>query len=222
MSASLYMVATPIGNLEDASPRVRRILSQVSVIACEDTRATGLLLRLLELPKPRLISCHAANERQRCQTILEILKNGEDVAYVCEAGTPGISDPGNLLVSSVREEDIAVVPVTGPSAMTAVLSVCGFKLSEGFRFVGFWPRKQGQARRLLEEPGSPVLVAYESPYRIRKTMTAIAEWHPELGVCLARELSKLHEQVIHGTAASVATSTAWKEKGEFAFVLAGL
>lgn len=137
---------------------------------------------------------------------------GRSVAYLSDAGTPGIADPGNLLVEIARQAGFPVIPIPGPSALSCLLSVCGFNLSRGFYFAGFLPRSTGKLSKLLA--AHPLLFAYEAPYRIRKSVQLIAEIAPEAQLCLGRELTKLHEEILWGNTAELAHAP-WKEKGEF-------
>ena len=212
------MVATPIGNLEDVSARALRILGEVHAIAAEDTRVTARLLSRHGLRKP-LISYRAPVERRGLDRVLAALDAG-DVALVSDAGTPTLSDPGQLLVSSAWDAGHTVVPIPGPSAIAAALSVAGYG-GPGFTFVGYLPRKAGEIRRLLAslaESPRP-LVAFESPYRIRKSLGLIAEVLPDRHVTLGRELTKLHEQVLRGTASEIAEALDDKVRGEITLVV---
>jgi 16S rRNA (cytidine1402-2'-O)-methyltransferase len=214
------VVATPIGNLEDLSARAIRILGEVGAIAAEDTRVTARLLARHGLRKP-LLSYRAPVERRGLDRVLAALEAG-DVALVSDAGTPTLSDPGQLLVSAAWKGGHRVVPVPGPSAIAAALSVAGYG-GPGFTFVGYLPRKPGETRRLLAslaESPRPT-VAFESPYRIRKSLGLIAEVLPDRQVTLARELTKLHEQVLRGTAAELADALDDRVRGEITLVVSG-
>jgi 16S rRNA (cytidine1402-2'-O)-methyltransferase len=217
---ALYVVAGPIGNLADITERAKYILSQIDLVACEDSRVTGRLLSHLGFKKT-LLSCNAHNEAYRSQGIIKALEDGKKVAYLSDAGTPGISDPGNLLVDEVQKAGFKIIPLPGPSSLTALLSVCGFNLSKGFHFAGFFPRTDGKARKLLQtyiEDLKVPLVLLESPHRIKKTINLIASIYPTAQMCLARELTKYYEQIIRGSAQEVANSS-WPEKGEFIFIV---
>ena len=214
------MVATPIGNLEDVSARALRVLSEVGVIAAEDTRVTARLLARHAIRKP-MISYRAPVERRGLPRVMAALDDG-DVALVSDAGTPTLSDPGAQLVSAAWAAGHTVVPIPGPSAIAAALSVAG-QGGPGFTFVGYLPRKPGDMRRLLrtlvDDPRPAV--AFESPYRARKSLALIEEVLPDRPVTLARELTKLHEQVLRGTAGEVAAALGEKVRGEITLVIGG-
>jgi 16S rRNA (cytidine1402-2'-O)-methyltransferase len=202
------------------SARAIRVLGEVGAIAAEDTRVTARLLARHGLRKP-LISYRAPVERRGLDRVLAALAAG-DVALVSDAGTPTLSDPGQLLVSSAWGAGHRVVPVPGPSAIATALSVAGYG-GPGFTFVGYLPRKPGETRRLLAslaESPRPT-VAFESPYRIRKSLALIAEALPGRQVTLGRELTKLHEQVLRGTAAEIAEALGDKVRGEITLVVSG-
>jgi 16S rRNA (cytidine1402-2'-O)-methyltransferase len=216
----LFVVATPIGNLEDVSARALRVLSEVSAIAAEDTRITARLLARHEIRKP-MISYRAPVERRGLPRVMAALDVG-DVALVSDAGTPTLSDPGAQLVNAAWAAGHTVVPIPGPSAIAAALSVAGHG-GPGFTFVGYLPRKPGDVRRLLrtlvDDPRPAV--AFESPYRARKSLALIDEVLPDRPVTLARELTKLHEQVLRGTASEVAAALGEKVRGEITLVIGG-
>ncbi|HXN91105.1 MAG TPA: 16S rRNA (cytidine(1402)-2'-O)-methyltransferase [Candidatus Sulfotelmatobacter sp.] len=216
----LYVVGTPIGNLEDVSARALRILGEVSAIAAEDTRVTSRLLARHGIRKP-LISYRAPVERRSLPRVMAALDEG-DIALVSDAGTPTLSDPGQALVTAAWAAGHTVVPVPGPSSITAALSVAGYG-GPGFTFLGYLPRKPGETRRLLEslrEDPRPA-VAFESPYRIRKSLERIAESLPERGVTVTRELTKVHEEVLRGTASEILSALGDRARGEFTLVIAG-
>jgi 16S rRNA (cytidine1402-2'-O)-methyltransferase len=215
----LYVVATPIGNLEDVSLRALRVLSEVALVAAEDTRTAAVFLRRHGL-KPRTISYTDHNKNERIPLILKRLAAG-DVALVSDAGTPAISDPGVELVAAAREAGFEVVTIPGPSAVVAALSVAGLRCNQ-FRFFGFMPRVQGEARRLLEEAASrpEALVAFEAPGRLRKTLALIAAALPERRIAVCRELTKLHEETFVGTAAQ-ALAHFESPRGEIVLVIEG-
>jgi 16S rRNA (cytidine1402-2'-O)-methyltransferase len=216
----LFVVATPIGNLEDVSARALRVLSEVGAIAAEDTRVTARLLARHAIRKP-MISYRAPVERRGLPRVMAALDDG-DVALVSDAGTPTLSDPGAQLVSAAWAAGHTVVPIPGPSAIAAALSVAG-QGGPGFTFVGYLPRKPGDMRRLLrtlvDDPRPAV--AFESPYRARKSLALIEEVLPDRPVTLARELTKLHEQVLRGTAGEVAAALGEKVRGEITLVIGG-
>jgi 16S rRNA (cytidine1402-2'-O)-methyltransferase len=216
----LYVVATPIGNLEDVSARALRVLGEVSAVAAEDTRVTSRLLARHGIRKP-LLSYRAPVEKRGLPRVLAALDAG-DVALVSDAGTPTLSDPGQSLVTAAWAAGHTVVPVPGPSSITAALSIAGYG-GPGFTFVGYLPRKPGEMRRLLgsllEDPRPAV--AFESPYRIQKSLALIAESLPERGITLTRELTKVHEEVLRGTASQVSAALGERARGEFTLVISG-
>ena len=216
----LYVVATPIGNLEDVSARALRVLGEVSAIAAEDTRITSRLLARHGIRKP-LISYRAPVERRGLPRVMSALDEG-DVALVSDAGSPTLSDPGQALVEAAWAGGHTVVPIPGPSAITAALSVAGYG-GPGFTFIGYLPRKPGEMRRLLagiaDDPRPAV--AFESPYRVRKSLALVAEVLPERHLTVARELTKLHEQVLRGLAAEVLAALGDPPRGEFTLVISG-
>lgn len=220
-SGVLYVVATPIGNLEDITRRAIRILGEVALIAAEDTRHTRKLLASLDIHTP-LVSYYKGQEFSRSRQVIEKLLGGEDVALVSDAGTPAVSDPGAILVRQAIGEGIRVVPIPGPSALTAAVSVAGLE-EGGFLFVGFLPGKKGERRRLLQgllEAGRP-LVFYESPRRIIKALRECLEVFGDRPVFLGRELTKLHEELFHAPLSSVLDDLAARSriKGEFVVIV---
>lgn len=216
--STLYLVATPIGNLEDITYRAVRILGAVDVIACEDTRHTQSLLQRYDIKK-HLIACHAHNEANSAQGIVSLMEGGKDIAYVSDAGTPGISDPGARVVTAVRAAGFPVVPVPGPSAVATLVSVAGY-VGKTFTFEGFLsPRKGRRTKRLAELIGrDEAFVIYESPYRVLKTLGEIATLAPDRRVVVGREMTKNFEEFLDGDAASIAgqLSSRPSVKGEFA------
>lgn len=216
----MYVVATPIGNLEDVSARAVRVLSEVSAIAAEDTRVTARLLARHGIRRP-LLSYRAPVERRGLPRVMAALDEG-DVALVSDAGTPTLSDPGQVLVTAAWSAGHTVVPIPGPSAVTAALSVAGYG-GAGFTFLGYLPRKPGEMRRLLESLRSDPrpAVAFESPFRIAKSLALIAESLPERSITVTRELTKVHEEVLRGTAAEVAAALGDRTRGEFTLVISG-
>lgn len=195
-TATLYIVATPIGNLSDMSPRAIETLKHVSIIAAEDTRHSGHLLKHFSIATPS-ISLHEHNEQQRSEVLLEKLKQGESVALISDAGTPLISDPGYRLVSLVREHGIAVVPVPGSCALIAALSASGLP-SDRFTFEGFLPSKQGARKQILQllAAESRTMIFYDAPRRLEGTLSDMVEiFGGSRQACLARELTKLHETI---------------------------
>jgi 16S rRNA (cytidine1402-2'-O)-methyltransferase len=216
----LFVVATPIGNLEDVSARAVRILGEVGAIAAEDTRITARLLTRHGLRKP-LISYRAPVERRGLPRVMAELEQ-HDVALVSDAGTPTLSDPGQALVTAAWAAGHTVVPIPGPSSVTAALSVAGYG-GPGFTFLGYLPRKPGEMRRLLatllENPRPAV--AFESPYRIKKSLALIDEELPERSLTVTRELTKVHEEVLRGTASEVLAALGDRARGEFTLVISG-
>lgn len=217
------MVATPIGNLADITLRAIQVLALVDCVACEDTRVSARLLTHLGLHKP-LLSVHEHNEEQQAQEVVRAMLAGQRVAYISDAGTPGISDPGTRLVAAVQAAGLTVVPLPGASAAIAAISVAGDVLAQGFRFVGFLPHK-GQARRAalavcLNEAQACIL--YESPHRIEQLAADLAELAAERAITLCRELTKQFETVATLPAGSL---PAWLQadpnrlRGEFVVVL---
>ncbi|MDP7504265.1 MAG: 16S rRNA (cytidine(1402)-2'-O)-methyltransferase [Nitrospinota bacterium] len=200
----IYLVTTPIGNLEDISDRQRRILESCDLVACEDTRRTGLLLSRLSIKKP-LLSYHDHNEAARAEELAEKAAAGECVAVVSDAGTPGISDPAYRVVRAAVERGVPVVPVPGPSAVMAALVASGLP-TDRFVFEGFLPQK-GERRwrrveELLEEERTVIL--FESPHRVVRLIEEISIRAPSRPLVLAREITKLHEEFLRGTAAELA------------------
>ena len=220
---TLFVVATPLGNLEDLTLRAARVLREAALVACEDTRRTATLLREHAIPTPTT-SYFEHNERWKGERILAHLREGRNVALVSDAGTPGISDPGYRLVREAREEGLPVVPVPGPCAAIAALSVCGLP-SDRFLFVGFLPSREGARRRHLGELAGEraTLVFYESPLRV---IAALADMEAVLGdreAFLCREATKLHEEYVRATLSSLRARLAARAavKGEIVLVVAG-
>ena len=221
-AGALYLVATPIGNLGDVSARALEVLGAVDWIAAEDTRHTRRLLAHFGIATP-LFSAHAHNERARAADIVERLAAGSSGALVVDAGSPGVSDPGALVVRAVIEAGRPVRVVPGPSAVVAALSISGLD-TRAFTFAGFLPARAGardaRLEGLLARPET--LVLYEAPHRARATLEAIARLAPARRVAACRELTKLHEEVRRGTAAEIlAGLDAAQERGEWALVVAG-
>ena len=216
MPGTLYLVATPIGNLEDITLRALRVLRECDVVAAEDTRRTGQLLRHFEIVKP-LLSYFQFNEARRSEEIIERLQGGGKIALVTDAGSPAISDPGERVVKAAVAAGCRVEAVPGPCALVAALTASGLPTDE-FHFVGFLPHKSGQRRTKLESlktiPGT--LVLYESPFRIEKLLGEIVEVFPGREVALARELTKKFEEFLRGKPAElVALAQKRPLKGEF-------
>jgi 16S rRNA (cytidine1402-2'-O)-methyltransferase len=225
-TASLYIVATPIGNLSDMSARAIEVLKDVAVIAAEDTRHSGHLLQHFSINTP-MISVHEHNEQQRCETLLARLQQGESVALISDAGTPLISDPGYRLVSYIRDHGMNVIPIPGSCALIAALSASGLP-SDRFSFEGFLPPKQGARKQVLENLAneSRTLIFYESPRRLQATLTDMLEiFGEQRQVCLAREITKLHETI---TTKPLTELLAWvssdhyQQKGECVVLVEGI
>ena len=219
---TLYIVATPLGNLEDITLRALRILREVSLIATEDTRTTGQLLKHFEIRRP-LVSYYEHNKVTRLERVLEALAEG-DVALVSEAGTPLISDPGYELVRVAIERGFAVISIPGPSALTVALPASGLPLDR-FLFLGFLPRKTGDRRRLLEEVKSQkaTLLFFEAPHRLRDTLADMVDiLGADRPIAACRELTKLHEEIWRGTLAEARREWEQREpRGEFTLVVGG-
>lgn len=212
---TLYLVATPIGNLEDITLRALRVLRECDVVMAEDTRHTGRLLQHFGISKP-LLSCFKFNEARRGQEIVERLQRGETIALVADAGSPGISDPGERIVRAVLAAGFRVEPVPGPCALVAALTASGLPADE-FHFVGFLPHKAGQRRARLQSlsqvPGT--LVLYESPYRLERLLAELSEVMPEREIVIARELTKKFEEFLRGSPANLLQLTRQRRlKGE--------
>ncbi|MCQ2982012.1 MAG: 16S rRNA (cytidine(1402)-2'-O)-methyltransferase [Treponemataceae bacterium] len=221
--SELFIVATPIGNLGDITYRALETFRTVDVIAAEDTRHTLQLLTHFEIRKP-LVSCRAQNEEEAAKKIIELLDKGQKVAFASDAGTPGISDPGSVLVKCCREAGHTVVPIPGASAFATLISVAG-PGGKTIVFEGFLSPKPGRRRARLRELMATgwAFVLYESPFRIVKLLTDIADIEYERHVVVGRELTKLHEEIVEGSAAQVRDDFAGRSsiKGEFAIFVSG-
>ncbi|MGH9535880.1 MAG: 16S rRNA (cytidine(1402)-2'-O)-methyltransferase [Terriglobales bacterium] len=220
--ATLYLIATPIGNLEDLTPRAARLLGAVAVIACEDTRRTAQLLAHCGLRTP-LVSYHEHNEQRRTPELLARLQAGQDVALVSDAGMPLLSDPGWVLVRAVLAAGIAVTPVPGPCALVAALAASGFPALP-FYFAGFLPPKPAARQRLLAgwRQRPEAIVCYEAPHRLLAALTDLeAVFGSDRPVAVARELTKLHEEILRGPIPELRAHFAQNPpRGEFTLVLA--
>ena len=218
----LYIVGTPLGNLEDLSPRAARILREADRVACEDTRRTGRLLEHLGIKKP-LVSCHEHNEEARAAELVERIAAGESVALASDAGMPLISDPGYRVVRAVIEAGLPVVPIPGPDAATTALVLSGLP-ADSYRFVGFLPAKSGQRRKALEglAQEDATLVFYEAPHRIRKTLADARDVLGDRPAALLRELTKMHEEALRGTLGEILREAESREnlRGEMVLVVA--
>ena len=219
MQGTLYVVTTPIGNLEDLTLRAARVLSEVGLIAAEDTRQARKLLTHLGISKKRVVSYNEHNAAQRSPGLLRALLE-QDVALVTDAGVPAVSDPGADLVRLSAEQGNVVVPIPGPSAVTAALSVAG--ITGAFRFLGFPPRTHKGRRALLAEVEheQSTLVLFEAPHRVRPTLEAIASTLGERRLAVCREITKLYEEIFRGTAAE-AIDHFKQPRGEFVIVIEG-
>jgi 16S rRNA (cytidine1402-2'-O)-methyltransferase len=225
--ANLYIVATPIGNLEDISLRALRILKEVDLILCEDTRVTKKLLDRYQIKKP-LLSYHQHSKLQKIDYIISLLKEGKNLALVSDSGTPGVSDPGNKLVNEVLKwlsDRVKIIPIPGPSALTCAASVSGFPIDR-FLFLGFLPKKKKRKEILKEilESKYPVIF-YESPYRILKTLKELkgimnSEQRAANNIVVARELTKKFETIYRGEIGKVIEKIEKdKIKGEFVIIV---
>lgn len=237
----LYIVATPIGNLEDITYRAVRTLNEVDHIAAEDTRHSRILLEKYDIKTPT-ISFHSYSDEKKLAQLINMLKEGKSIALISDAGTPGISDPGYKLIVAAREEGIKVVPIPGPSAFLTALQASGLPTHQ-FLYLGFLPLKKGRQTLLksLQEEERTVIF-YESPHRMAKTLGELHEYFNDRQLVIARELTKIHEEYFHGTAAEAlqhftgldpevalgdskaskkALKSAKRPKGEFVLMLAG-
>lgn len=217
----LYIVATPIGNLGDITLRALDVLRSVDVVACEDARHTLKLLNHFEIKK-HLVSLHARNEKQNTFKVLQVLAEGESVAYVSDAGTPSISDPGSYLVQEAREEGFRVVPIPGVSAFATLLSVAGC-FGKAVHFEGFLSPKSGKRKKRLQEllARDEAVLLYESPYRMVRLLTDIRDIDESKNLVVGKEMTKIHESIITGTAVSMLDMflSMNEVKGEFALLI---
>ncbi|OGI91815.1 16S rRNA (cytidine(1402)-2'-O)-methyltransferase [Candidatus Nomurabacteria bacterium RIFCSPLOWO2_01_FULL_46_18] len=225
MISKLYIVATPIGNLGDVTLRAIETLKNVDLILCEDTRQTKKLLDKYGIKK-ELLSYHSHSKLSKVEKIFELLEEGKDLALVSDAGTPGISDPGTVLVSKVISRvslDVKVIPIPGPTALIAALSASGLPTHE-FTYLGFLPHKKGREKIFKEITSAKrTIVFYESPHRILKTLESLQKFVPDKKVCLARELTKIYEEFKTGTAAELLEylkQNPEKQRGEFVVIVA--
>jgi len=221
MPGLLYLVATPIGNLEDITLRALRVLREADLIACEDTRQTGKLLAHFGIDKP-MVSYHEHNETARTKDLVSKLESGSNIALVSDAGTPLVSDPGYRLVIAAVNSGITVVPIPGASAILSALAAAGLP-TDAFRFGGFLPAKTGQRKKALEELRGEdcTLVFYEAPHRIVDALSDIVAVYGERPVVVARELTKIHEEFLRGTAEEVRSALAKRPsvKGEITLLI---
>ncbi|MCB9589068.1 MAG: 16S rRNA (cytidine(1402)-2'-O)-methyltransferase [Polyangiaceae bacterium] len=216
--STLFVVGTPIGNLEDLSQRVIRVLKEVDRVAAEDTRHTKKLLSHLGITGKPLESIESHQIAARVSGLVARLEAGESIALVTDAGMPGVSDPGSLLVRAARERGIKIESVPGPSAVTTAVAASGL-VDGGFRFIGFLPRKGSARREALEriQATPEAVVLFESPNRAQQTLQDLAALTPEREVCVGRELTKLHEEFVWGTASELGQREHWR--GELTLVL---
>lgn len=226
LAGQLYMVATPIGNLADMTSRAQAVLAQVDMIAAEDTRHTGQLLAALGIRK-QMISLHDHNEAERAAELVARLRSGASMAYVSDAGTPAISDPGALLVAAAAAAEIPVVSVPGASSVLTAIAGSGLDVRNGFTFMGFIPvaNKSRQAWLMELSNAQRVSVFFEAPHRIVETLSWLAEAFPERQLVLAKELTKLHERYVRGSTtfvlAALLENPDW-QRGEFVLLLDGV
>jgi len=220
-SGTLFMIATPIGNLGDITLRALETLKSVDALLCEDTRVTSRLLAHFEIKRP-LISCHEHTDDAKLEQIVTRLRIGESLAFVSDAGTPGLSDPGNKLVSLALGAGISVIPIPGVSALATLVSVAGIDMRE-FIFLGFPPHKKGRETFFKRVAASEMPVMYyESPHRVMKNIELLSSFAPESRVIVGRELTKLFEEVVRGTIGEVMTyflEHPEKVKGEFVVIV---
>ena len=196
MKSKLYLVSTPIGNLKDITLRAIDVLSSVEIIACEDTRKTGLLLQKLEIKtKPQLLSYYEENEQGRIPQIIGFLKQNKSVALVSNAGTPTISDPGYKLVRECLNQGIMIESIPGPSSILTALTLSGLP-TDKFLFLGFLPKKEGKRKTILESlPKKTTIIFFESPFRLTKTLKELKEIFGDINVVICRELTKIFEEI---------------------------
>lgn len=218
---TLYIVATPIGNLNDISNRSLEILSMVDICAAEDTRKSKILFRSYEI-KTRLVSYHKYSEHKKLDYFISKLKSGKDIALICDAGTPLISDPGYLLVKKAHKLSIKVIPIPGPSSLTAAISVSGLPINK-FTFYGFLPRRVKAKRELIEFMANDThtSIIFESAKRIESFLKSLIEVCPEKEVFIAREMTKKYESYYSGQAYKVLEKISSELKGEFVIVIKG-
>ncbi len=220
-SGKLYLVPTPIGNMGDMTERSLEILKEVEIIACEDTRHSGRLLNKLGIKK-KLISYHEFNEASRAEQLIVILKQGSSVGVISDAGSPGISDPAYRVVRAAIDNNISVIPLPGANSIIPALTASGLP-TDRFFFEGFLPNKSGARKtrlgKLLEFPHT--LIFFESPHRIVKSLNDILEVFGDRRACVAREITKLHEQFIRGTISEVLDVLGKTTKGEIVIVVEG-
>ena len=216
MPGRLVVCPTPIGNMEDITGRVRVALSEADIVACEDTRRTGLLFERLGLRRPRLVSNHEGNESERARQLVSAIERGAKVALISDAGMPAISDPGYRLINACIDRSIDVEVLPGPSAVITALVVSGLP-TDRWRFEGFLPRRAGELERVLG--GGQTVVAFESPRRLPESLAALAALAPDRPAAVCRELTKLHEEVVRGTLSELSRRFREDLKGEIVVVI---
>ncbi|MBU1039417.1 16S rRNA (cytidine(1402)-2'-O)-methyltransferase [Patescibacteria group bacterium] len=221
MAGTLYLVATPIGNLDDISARALKLLTASSAVICEDTRVTKKLLNHYGINKP-LLSWHHHSSAGKTEEIIKRLQAGDILSYASDAGTPGIADPGGQLVAAATAQGLKVIPIPGPSAVTTILSVCGFN-TQSYIFLGWPPHKKGRQTFFKELKNySSVIVFFESTHRIIKALTALQEIMPDRQLVVGRELTKMFETIYRGSAAAIIEQLKNSStKGEFVIVIEG-
>jgi len=217
MPGRLIVCPTPIGNLQDLSPRARQALGEADLVACEDTRRTGLLFERLDIHRPRLVSYHEGNEAERAVQLAQQVERGAKVTLISEAGTPVISDPGYRLIRACLERDLEVEVLPGPSAVITALVASGLP-ADRWRFEGFLPRRGGELERVLRS--AETVVAFESPRRLPQSLSALAALAPDRPAAVCRELTKLHEEVARATLGELARRFRQDVKGEIVLVIA--
>ena len=216
MPGRLTICPTPIGNLEDLSPRGRRALEEADLVACEDTRRAGRLFERLEIKRPKFVSYHEANETQRARQLAQAVERGAKLVLISDAGTPLISDPGYRLLQACVERALEVEVLPGPSAVITAL-VASALPTDRWRFEGFLPRRAGELERVLS--GAETVVAFESPRRLPQSLAALAALAPDRPAAVCRELTKLHEEVVRGTLGELARRFRDDVKGEIVVVI---
>jgi len=216
----LYIVATPIGNLQDITLRALEILKQVDLIACEDTRVTKKLLMRYEIGKP-MISFHQHSQLSKFDKIIAELKSGKSIVLVTDAGTPGVSDPGNMLVAEAIKNEIKTIPIPGASALSAIISVAGIDMQK-FTFLGFPPHKKGRETFFKEVAGAEYpIIYYESMHRVVKNLELLKNLAPDKKIILGREITKMFEEIVRGSVSEVLLyfqENSDKIKGEFTII----
>ena len=202
MSGTLYVVATPIGNIDEITTRALEVLAEVDLIAAEDTRTTKLMMNLLGVKSPKFTSYQKFSEAKKRDSLLSELESGKNIAIVSEAGTPCISDPGMILVRAAADRGIPIVGISGPCAAITAISISGFP-AEPYVYLGFIPKKKNEIMKLLDNWLGSSIVFYDSPQRIEKTMDLLADNYPAADVCLCNDMTKRYERIYRGKPADV-------------------